>query len=219
MLGPARPSRPLEQFFFLVIVSDVERTGQELYSAHICNSQHVRLSHWGLQLVKTDSSFPCFALAASEFRTWKMTREKKTSWKTWSWCWPSQPRCRGWVWSWETLKGPHYCRRPGAQNREMPVNVLAFLFCLTLQLNFPRPWVLLQDICLFLVLSFPTPRVDSVLEIYISSSQLVSGQAHAFWDVEMRAEHKRHNKSPKVSKAKFAFRCFHLEFRLPVVFI
>lgn len=85
-------------------------------------------------------------------------------------------------------EGATLLQKAWGTEQEMPVNVLAFLFCLTLQLNFPRPWVLLQDICLFLVLSFPTPRVDSVLEIYISSSQLVSGQAHAFWDVEMRAE-------------------------------
>ena len=85
-------------------------------------------------------------------------------------------------------EGATLLQKAWGTEQEMPVNVLAFLFCLTLQLNFPRPWVILQDICLFLVLSFPTPRVDSVLEIYISSSQLVSGQAHAFWDVEMRAE-------------------------------
>ena len=85
-------------------------------------------------------------------------------------------------------EGATLLQKAWGTEQEMPVNVLAFLFCLTLQLNFPRPWVLLQDISLFLVLSFPTPRVDSVLEIYISSSQLVSGQAHAFWDVEMRAE-------------------------------
>ena len=35
MLGPARPSRPLEQFFFLTIVSDIERSYIQLtYAIH-----------------------------------------------------------------------------------------------------------------------------------------------------------------------------------------
>lgn len=117
-----------------------------------------------------------------------MTRKKTTSWKTWSWCWPSQPRCRGWVWSWETLKGPHYCRRPGAQNRKCLLTYWPFYFVWPCNLTSQDHGYSCRTYVCFLFYSFPTPRVDSVLEIYISSSQLVSGQAHAFWDVEMRAE-------------------------------
>lgn len=51
-------------------------------------------------------------------------------------------------------EGATLLQKAWGTEQEMPVNVLAFLFCLTLQLNFPRPWVLLQDICLLLVLFF-----------------------------------------------------------------
>ena len=117
-------------------------------------------------------------------------------------------------------EGATLLQKAWGTEQEMPVNVLAFLFCLTLQLNFPRPWVLLQDMCLFLVPHTTSGFCTWDLHIIFTASFRTSTCFLGCWDAGWN---KRHNKSLKVSKANllsdafiwiFAFQLYLYKFGL-----